>query len=330
MIHNARESICIVSPVIQEEEVLSALREATQRNVSVRVVTQLGNHRTGQFITSPEFAGYDIPRRQLAELGACVRDWDVTVHAKLVLVDDSTFLFTTANLNENSLGSGAKNALEAAFLFENGPEIDAGRRLFNAIWEGSVIRQAKRDNLMAIVRQASKIRMPTAEDCAARIGSTEFLLSTPSNQFLARRIASMLQSAKREVVMTTMSIYDLENVPVLFKALSGVLERGVKVTVIARTGIEQFKPSQWPDPSTKKLMALGLKIVEVPHLHAKGVFIDGRTGMMMSANLNPYSLGNLETSHVEIAVQAPTSLQWMEGFRRFSYSLLTGEQRQSN
>ena len=156
-----------------------------------------------------------------------------------------------------------------------------------------------------------------------RMGKAELILSTPSNRFLAKRMAALLLEARKNVLLATMSIYDLEKVPIVFNALCGVLSKGIAVTVLARTGIEQFKPEDWPDPSTKKLIELGLKIVEVPHLHAKGLFVDGQIGMMMSANLNPYSLGNLETSHVEIAAQAPCSEPFMDAFQRFALSLLT-------
>lgn len=322
LIREARQSVCIVSPVIQDNEVFTVLREAFDRGVAIRVVTQLGNHRSGQFETSPEFSGYVIPRQRLAELGACVRDWDVTVHAKMLLVDREKFLFSTANLNENSLGTGTKNAVEAAILFERSPEVNAGSLIFDAIWEGAAIRQVKRDDHIAIVRMPQLVRVPMATGCMVRVGPTEILLSTPSNHFLANRIASLFRRASKNVLMVTMSIYDLEKVPVLFKSMCEALSRGVAVTVLARPGAEQFKPEDWPDPSTKKLMELGLKIVEVPHLHAKGLFIDGKTGMMMSANVNPYSLGDLETSHVEIATQAPCTAPFMAAFHKFALSLL--------
>lgn len=322
VIRNAKRSVCVVSPVIQEDEVFEALREAVSRNVDVQVVTRLGNDRKA----SSEFAEYDIPRRRLAELGACVRDWDVTVHAKMVLADNRRFLFMTANLNENSLGKGDHNAVEAAFLFEDGPEVVAGRKLFNAIWEGCPTRQEKRDDTICISRAASKVKSPAAVDCSIRTGSTEFLLSTPTNILLSRRLSILLDSAKQKAVFLAMSIYDLEKIPRLFNAFLRALDRKVDVQVLVRPGTEQnFKPSDWPDPSTKKLMGRGLRIIEVPHLHAKGVFIDEAVGLMMSANLNPYSLGDLETSHVEIAVQAPLSSQWMGSFYRFSRSLLQAE-----
>ena len=322
VVRKATRSVFIVSPVIQEDGVFEALREAVAKGVELRVVTQLGNHRTGRYDTSPEFSDYDIPRRRLADLGACVRDWDITVHAKMILVDGERFLFSTANLNENSLGTGGRNAIEAAILFENGPEVAAGRCIFDAIWDGCPTRQEKRDDRISIARIASKARVPTAGDCSVRAGAAEFFLSTPLNRILARRVATLLDMAKSKVVFLAMSIYDLEKIPILFNAFMRALSRNVDVTVIVRTGIEQFKPSEWPDPSTKKLMAQGLKIVEIPRLHAKGVFVDDEIGLMMSANLNPYSLGDLETSHVEIAVQAACTVPFMAKYRDFALTLL--------
>ncbi len=322
LVRKAKKSVFIVSPVIQEDSVFDALREATSKGVELRVVTQLGNHRTGRFDTSPEFAGYDIPRRRLAELGACVRDWNVTVHAKIILVDGERFLFSTANLNENSLGTGSQNAVEAAILFEGGSEVAAGQRLFDAIWEGCPTRQEKRGDRISIVQIASKVRLPAAGDCSVRTVAAEFLLSTPLNSLLAHRLTALLNMARSKVVFLAMSIYDLEKVGVLSDAIMRALSRKVDVTVLVRTGAEQFKPSDWPDPSTEKLMAHGLKIVEVPRFHAKGMFVDDEIGIMMSANLNPYSLGDLETSHVEMAVQAPCAEPFMAKYREFSLRLL--------
>ena len=322
MVRKAKRLVFIVSPVIQEDGVFEALREAVAKGVELRVVTQLGNHRTGRFDTSPEFSDYDIPRRRLADLGACVRDWDVTVHAKMILVDDERFLFTTANLNENSLGTGNRNAIEAAILFENGPEVAAGRRIFDAIWQGCPTRQEKRDDRISIARVASKARVPTAGDCSIRAGAAEFLLSTPWNRLLVRRMTTLLNMAKSKIVFLAMSIYDLEKVPILFDAFMRTLARKVNVTVLVRTGAEQFKSEDWPDPSTKELQKNGLKIVEIPHLHAKGLFVDDEIGLMMSANLNPYSLGDLETSHVEMAVQAACSVPFMAKYRDFVSTLL--------
>ena len=240
----------------------------------------------------------------------------------MILVDGERFLFSTANLNENSLGTGTQNAVEAAILFEGGPEVVAGQRLFDAIWYGCPTRQEKRDARICIARIASKARLPAAGDCSVRAGAVEFLLSTPLNRLLARRLTTLLNMAKSKIVFLAMSIYDLEKVPVLFDAIMGALARKVNVTVLVRTGVEQFKPEDWPDPSTKELQKKGLKIVEIPHLHAKGLFVDDETGLMMSANLNPYSLGDLETSHVEIAVQAPCTEPFMAKYRDFALTLL--------
>ena len=164
--------------------------------------------------------------------------------------------------------------------------------------------------------------MPTAGDCSIRAGAAEFLLSTPLNRLLVRRMTTLLNMAKSKIVFLAMSIYDLEKVPILFDAFMRALARKVNVTVLVRTGVEQFKLEDWPDPSTKELQKKGLKIVEIPHLHAKGLFVDDEIGLMMSANLNPYSLGDLETSHVEMAVQVACSVPFMAKYRDFVSTLL--------
>ena len=78
----------------------------------------------------------------------------------------------------------------------------------------------------------------------------------------------------------------------------------------------------WPDSSTKKLLSEGMGLKEIPHLHAKGIIVDNANMMLMSANFNPYSLGNLTTSHIELGLEAKDFASWSEGFKAFVRHLL--------
>ena len=47
-----------------------------------------------------------------------------------------------------------------------------------------------------------------------------------------------------------------------------------------------------------------MKIHEIPHLHGKCIIVDGKHSVIMSANFNPFSLGNTPTSHIEFGLCA--------------------------
>lgn len=316
-IDSAKESIKIMSPVLEDDGVFRALERAKARGVEdICVLTRLYDHRNNIFKSDPQFESYELPRRRLAALGVKVRDCKYTVHAKSVIVDGETVFVTTANLNANGLGVGTANAIEAGLVYAGRSFAMAADTLFRAIWNHACYRQVRTDDQISIVSipQAREIPM---DACVQEVRGYTFLLSTPENQLLARRLAAMISSARETVDMISMSIYDLGNVSGVFTAINHALKRGVKIRVCARTGTEMFKAEQWPDPATKELVRNGVILCQYPHLHAKGVVVDGNEVLLMSANLNPFSLGSAPTAHIEVAVAGSTSLKPMSEFAAF-------------
>lgn len=314
-IDSAQRSIMIMAPVLNEEGVFDALARAQKRGVrDVYVITQLSEHRNNIFKTDPQFRNYELPRRRLAALGVNVRDCEHTVHAKMIIVDSTWMFFTTANFNANSLGVGGANAIEAGIEYKDVSVARAGEKLFWEVWSGASYRQIRNDDRIAIasVQQQREIRVVASVQ--RRRGCT-FLLSTPENQLLMRKMCSLIARAKREIRMLTMSFYDLKEVPALFRELMRALERGVKVTVGVRAN--EFPPHLWPDPSTKELQEAGLGLCERENLHAKGMVVDGSEVLMTSANFNPFSLGNSRTAHIEMAVFGSTELKPLTSFADF-------------
>lgn len=154
------------------------------------------------------------------------------------------------------------------------------------------------------------------------MGVLDFIFSTPENIALANHIASLIELSQKEIVLMAMSLYDLEQVPVIFDSLMNALKRDVRVIAILRNGDEQFKAGLWPDPSTRKLMEAGMKIHEIPHLHAKSIFVDGKHAVIMSANFNPYSLGDTPTSHIELGLCADLNQPFASELYRFCKNLI--------
>lgn len=323
-IRGAKRSIRIATPVLDEDGIFEALEDATGRGVEICVATQLPDHRTHRVKTDPQFKDYNLPRRKLAKLGARVRDCDHTIHAKLAVVDGEWMFFTSANLNANSLGVGKTNALEAAVVFDDRLAAHTGEALFWEIWNHAQYEQVLHDTHISIRRRPPSGAMRLLA-CLRTARDAAFLLSTPENGLLARKMAEMVASARKDIRMATMSFYDLKEVPVLFSALAAALQRKVKIQVAVRPPEEmEFPPDQWPDPSTKELMQLGLAVVPVPHLHAKGLVADRTEVLMTSANFNPYSLGNGPTAHIELGLAGDTGTTCFSDFSDFVGELLEG------
>lgn len=311
---NAKKSIRIAVPVLDEEGVFGALEDAARRDVEIKVVTQLPDHRTHRVKTDPQFKDYALPRRKLAALGARVRDCGYTVHAKFGIIDSQLVFFTSANLNANGLGVGKSNSLEVAVEFDDRFAAEAAECLFQEIWNHAQYEQVRHDEHISIRRRprAGDMRMLS---CIQRVRDATFLLSTPENGVLARKMAEMIVSARKEVRMAAMSLYDLAEVPELFAAMKAALRNKVKMRIAVRPPDEmKFSPAEWPDPSTKELMACGLEIATVPHLHAKGLVADRKAALMASANFNPYSLGNGPTAHIELGLAGSTATPYFKDF----------------
>lgn len=317
-IDSARSSIMIMSPVLDADGVFEALERARMRGVrDIYVVTQLSEHRNNIFKTDPQFRNYELPRRKLAALGVNVRDCEHTVHAKMMIVDSCWMFFTSANFNANSLGVGRANALESAIECKDTYVAKAGETLFWEVWNGASCRQVRNDDRITIVGVPQQREVRLQSSVQKRRGYT-FLLSTPENQLLMRKMCTLISQAKKEILMLSMSFYDLEEVPELFGELKKALKRGVTIKACVRPGEEMnFRPDQWPDPSTEKLRKASLDLYQCDHLHAKGMVVDGCQALMTSANFNPFSLGNSRTAHIEMAVYGSTELKPLASFADF-------------
>lgn len=323
-IDSAQTSIMIMSPVLDEEGVFQALERAQKRGVrDICVVTQLSEHRNNIFKTDPQFRNYELPRRRLAALGVNVRDCEHTVHAKMIVVDSGWLFFTSANFNANSLGVGGVYAVEAGIEYKDFFIAKAGETMFWEVWNSASCRQVRNDDRITIASVPWQREIRILPSVQKRRGYS-FLLSTPENQLLMRKMCALISQAKKEIQMLSMSFYDLEDVPELFDELKSALKRGVKIKVCVRPGKEMnFRPDQWPDPSTEKLRKAGLDLYQCDHLHAKGMVVDGCQALMTSANFNPFSLGNSRTAHIEMAVYGSTELKPLASFADFVQKLVT-------
>lgn len=319
----AEKHIQIISPAITSDSVFQEFKAAGDRGVHLQIITSLlddnGKIKDGG---DNQFSSVTVTRKQIAALGVSLRATRFIPHIKLIIIDQSIVLFTSANLYDNSLGVGKRNALETCILLQDPSIVKQSVDFFNALWKCAPYVQASGKSHYFIAQDpgADLSSIP-----ASFQGKEETLVfSCPQNLTLEKTIVSMLKKAKREVLLMAMSFYDLSKVPELFDAIMMLLKKkGISVTAIVRPTAEQnFSEDEWPDPSTKSLLEAGMLLREVPHLHAKGVIVDGKTVLAMSANFNPYSLGSEETSHLECGLIAGNNASWKNDFISFVQGLL--------
>lgn len=316
LMQKATSSIQIISPVIDSESIFQELHAANQRGVYLQIITSLLD-RNGKIKAAgdKQFSSLQIPGKRLASLGASVRATSNVPHAKIIIIDESVVLFMSANLSDNSLGVGKVNAVETCILLQESCIVSDFLRLFKGIWESAAFIQGSNRDSAFIAQNAGK---SLTEIPGFIKGKDECIIfSNPHNLALEKEIIKVIKNAKSEVILMAMSFYDMDQVSELYDLLHALLSKNIAVTLIVRTGNEQFADADWPDESTKRLLSAGMKVVEVPHLHAKGVIVDNSAALAMSANFNPFSLGSTSTSHIECGLLALDGASWSRQFIAF-------------
>jgi phosphatidylserine/phosphatidylglycerophosphate/cardiolipin synthase-like enzyme len=120
-IEAARERVEVAVYKLEEHSVRSALADAMERGVAVRILADAREARTRE-----SEVGW------LARRGARVRVWSRgKLHAKLVLIDAALAIQSSANLTE----SAQHRNLELTMLSRTPDEVARMQRLFDELWE---------------------------------------------------------------------------------------------------------------------------------------------------------------------------------------------------
>lgn len=284
------EVLRVMSPVIDDPDAVSWLRQARQRGVVVRILTTLmdrhGIHTKG-WDASQNIEAHGECIRELAESGCNVRSSRTTPHGKFVLSSSGKMWFGSANL---SVGSLKGRAVEAAMLLNESIVSSQIQTVFDQVWASSPYRMVHRQGAILIDEKASSEYTPFDYDPPA--DTICVWTSAPGVSFATRGINRLLDSAISEILLVSMSLYDLNRVPEIQEALLRAIQRGVKVRAVVRK--EHFEDEErkglYPDPATRALLESGMELLGVPGLHAKGFLVDNAWCGIQSANFNPYSL----------------------------------------
>lgn len=313
------ETLRVISPVIDDPEVVRLICKARQRGAFVRVLTTLmdrhGIRTKGAWDDSQDKRTHDQCVRQLASAGVLLRSPVTTPHGKLVQHSGRRAIFGSANLTQNSLRG---DALEAAVALSNAGTLCALDATFDRIWKACPFSMRHSSGTITLDEMS-----PPSRDGAFSLpramtsDGLSLLMSAPGCSVAAERLAALVWEAKTEVVMVAMSLYETNQIPKLGEALLAALGRGARVRAVIRP-----KPSTlqegYPDPATEDLIRHGLELRGIEGLHAKGFLIDNAWCGIQSANFNPYSLDPRRSEcNIEMFLIGPTTLPLLGAYARF-------------
>jgi len=321
------DTLFVITPVLEDDAAIEALLAARARGARTKVITKLAEHRDGKlrFATRSDVTGEDLDAhfhatRRLTLGRIRIKSPQFLPHAKLVIAKGKVAIFSSANLTSNSLGSGFSSAVEAGLCFTAAEQVRDLAQAFVALWDSCGMAQDLYEERIALQSvQAVPLRQETLP---TKIGDTlELCWSCHGvSDSLRKRLIEEILKAKSRILLAAMSFYDADRVPELESALLAALARGVEVTVIVRP--EQFSAKQYPDPSTRRLLAAGLRLFGITGFHAKGFLVDRDHCGILSANFNPYSIGGGGvSSNFEMALCGERSDKALTPFAEFLCAL---------
>lgn len=308
----------IISPVIDDPGVVSLLCDARRRGVVIRILTSLTGNR-GQIVTKGWDASQDVGAhhdaiRKLAKVGVLLRSPRTTPHTKLVHLDKSKAVFGSANLTKNSLRG---RALEAAIVIDDQASLAGTKGAFDRIWRSSPYSMKALAGAVTLDEKLQKSHATESQEPSKWcLGDAELLLSAPAIGVISEKLTQMINGAKFEIFLITMSLYETDTIPGFGDALLAALRRGVHVRAVVRP--EHFKTDEYPDPATVELIKHGMELRGITGLHAKGILIDKQFCGILSANFNPYSLNGQRTeANLETAIVGSALAPALKDFAAF-------------
>lgn len=332
---NKGDELLLITPMLEDEETVDALLAARARNVKIKLITRLAEHRDGKvtFITKGQIHN-DNPKihehatRRLTKAGIQIRSLDCLPHVKLVLAPSRAIILSSANLSSNSLGNSANAALEAGIVFCDSDTLQQWIHTFKTLWLTCSFVQHLSGNMLSIQSIPTHQRNAFSLHLSTLSGANNLWWSHPlvCND-LTRQLAQAITAAKESILLVALSFYEIDQVPEFEQLLIDALNRQVKVKVVVRP--EQFPLSQYPDPSTRRLIQAGMELYGYPRLHAKGFLFDNHLCGITSANFNPYSLDTYgKASNLELALHGQTDIQPMNQFASYLQTLVASATHQ--
>jgi cardiolipin synthase A/B len=251
----AKKSVLLEIYLLTERKVISALEEAAQRGIDVRVMLEMHPYGGG----SPQET---LDRLQAAgvKTEATSPDFALT-HEKGMVIDGSTAYIMTSNFTASALGSGSytKNR-EYGIIDTNGQDVQAVTTIFSADWNRS---------------------SPQINDAN--------LVVSPVNSRGA--FEALIKSAHKTLLIEAEEMQD----SAIEQAIVSAGQRGVQVQVILPAPSSSSSSDSTGDSNSGGISTIshtGVQVREDPglYMHAKMMLVDGQRAFVGSENISTASL----------------------------------------
>lgn len=292
---NATKSVAIINFIITHKGVHKALiNMRKEKKLVVRVMTWL-DQKKHLYVEEDDIGVFDKSQarswRQLATNDIPLRS-NTKCHIKMMLIDQETAIISSANLTRTSFSRNPENGI----LITNMPdEIKIIQRFVKTIWNDyanteiallpqHVTSHFMRDNgdeYLRVQSRATNHNPDFFDGLDQETDNFRFLFTGPCYNTLHNFFMEMVKRAEKEILLLSYKIENVRQIGLL-KIIKEKLNQGVVVRILVckkDTKIRQVYG---------KLLEIGCEVEAINYNHAKGIVIDQKEVMIMTANIDNY------------------------------------------
>ena len=273
LLDNAREKVVVSSFLLADKEIEDAILAAVQRGVRVYILLAIET-RLGAADSEEEFDKHVLEQHKamLSRMAGRVLFRSARhFHAKMLVTDPDTApagVLLTANLTKEALTRNEELAVELT-----PPEVGEALALMGwAMWESAEHELIDPKGSFRAVQPMQCITHPPAG-----IG---IFATTAQTNALRQQALAVIASAKERLIVSSFG-WDADHVVV--QRICEQAQAGVDVTVLAR-----IRPASMP--ALIALAQAGAQVLGFRWLHAKAIWADSGSALVMSANFQGQGL----------------------------------------
>lgn len=237
--------------------------------------------------------------RKLALNGIPLRS-NIKCHIKIMLIDKKSFIFSSANLTETSLTRNIENGILIANMRD---EIRIIQKFITAIWKdyadteitslpSHITSYSMPDDDSEFLRvQSRPTNRNQLEGLETETENFRFLFTAPGYNTLFSFLIELLEQAEEEILLLSYKVLNIQQIGLL-EVLKRKITCGVKVRILVCKIIkkETKELTKQLKKFYLKLIEIGCEIVSIENNHAKGIVIDQKEVLIMTANIDNHLL----------------------------------------
>ena len=304
---NARQDVLIVNFLITHKELIETIIKTRQlKKIPVRVMTWLDKTQhlyveeddiyqlfRSQARSCRELAMNDIPLRS-----------NTKCHVKMMLVDSETVIISSANLTDTSLFRNPENGI---LLYQMEEEVKIIKHFAKTLWRNyanteiatlpphvtSVFEDNEGEENLRVQSRPTNHDIDILKGICQETDNFRFLFTCPYFNTLHLFVLDMIERANREILLLSYKMQNIKQIG-LFKVLKDKINQGVNVRILVCK-----KDTKILD-LYGQLLDIGCEIEAIEYNHAKGIVIDQKDVMIMTANIDNYIMPHKESINIGI------------------------------